>query len=130
MIDQSILVPAESPSPYHKDMFKTLVLLRLFQRDGSPVYFVVQGLGTLGDGESDLDDEYFYDEHTCPTNYIPIEAVMTPEDDDPHGAFEYVRSVWMPHDYGQDGNERAKLRELFPEMGQIATSAPCSPAIG
>ena len=119
MNNQTVLVPVDSDHPAHKNMFKTLVLLRLFQRDGSPVYFVVESSTILDDNEP-LDQSYLYDEHTCPTNYIRIEAVMTPTEDDPHGVFEYVRSVWMPHDYGVDQNEDEKIRELFPEISATA----------
>lgn len=34
---------------------------------------------------------YFYDQHTCPTNWVSqIEAIIFEGDDDPHGVFKFV----------------------------------------
>jgi hypothetical protein len=38
-------------------------------------------------------DQYFYEEHTCPTNWLRrVEEVSIGEDDDPHGLFKHVRT--------------------------------------
>lgn len=38
-------------------------------------------------------DVYFYEEHTCPTNWLRrVEEVSVGEDDDPHGLFKHVRT--------------------------------------
>lgn len=111
------LVPTDGNREVHPDAYKTLALLRLYEKDGSPVYFIVEGVAHLRH-ETPLDDEYFYGEHTCPTNFIPIEAVYTPDDDDPHGVFEYVRTVWYPKAYAEaveEGGGDEFLRALFPE---------------
>jgi hypothetical protein len=118
--EQTVMVPVDSEHPSHANMFKTLNLLRLFTRSGEPVYFVVEGCA-IHDANEPLNHSYFYDEHSCPTNYVQVAAIMTREDDDPHGVFEYVRSVWMPHDYDEeaiDVDNEQLFRRLFPEIDQ------------
>lgn len=105
----------------HPDCYKTLVLLKLYDREKVPVYFVVEGVCHLVDrpGEDHFDAErYYYDDHSCPTNYVPVEAVFTPCEDDPHGVFDYVRTAWYPAAYDEakaSGNGEEFLRSLFPE---------------
>jgi hypothetical protein len=86
-------------------MIDTLDLLRLPATP--PVYFVVKGCRLV----DSPDRTYFYEEHSCPTNYVQCEAIICDGDDDPHGVFEFVRSVDVPDDY--DG--KANWRALFPE---------------
>jgi hypothetical protein len=108
-------VRTDSDHALHSDLYKTLDLLRLYRANGEPVYFIVQGLGSVND-ENPLDDSYLYDEHTCPTNYIPVEAIFTAQEDDPHGVFDYVRSVWYPAAMDEpNADTDAILRDLFPE---------------
>lgn len=79
----------------------TLVTLRSEQ----PVTLVVKGMQFVKDGETprftgdprDEDeyhpDNYFYNEHTCPTNYLNVLELRTDDGDtDPHGVFAYVRT--------------------------------------
>jgi hypothetical protein len=102
---------------HHPHCYKTLALLRLYEKSGSPVYFIVEGVGHTNYGGIE-DNDYFYDEHSCPTNYVPVEAIFTPDDDDPHGVFEYVRTVWYPRAYDEaqdEGSGDEFLRSLFPE---------------
>lgn len=104
-----------------------LVLLRGAQTNGQPLYFVVhdRNFFPLEDGETEEDrhaqKHYFYEEHTCPTNYIPIFALVTPDDPDPHGALEFVGvshlywpkelDVWSVSDR-RDEHVRALFRKL------------------
>ena len=39
-------------------------------------------------------EEYFYNEHTCPTNYMTEVVKVISEDgnEDPHGIFAYVKT--------------------------------------
>lgn len=122
----------------HKDLYKTLNLLKI-NTLGDPIYFVVEGLGTLKDGESYEDfqghQSYFYEEHTCPTNFVGphsegygVVALYEGGDRDPHGVFRFVRAVWMPQRYvdaKQAHHERGHnmgitehdvLEDLFPEL--------------
>lgn len=44
-------------------------------------------------------DEYFYEEHTCPSNYFRgTIAVHLGEDSDPHGLAKYVSSEDIPYE--------------------------------
>ena len=59
---------------------------------------MVKGAQFVKDGEelkypAEYDD-YFYNEHTCPTNFMPdVIGVRTDDGDtDPHGLFAYVKT--------------------------------------
>lgn len=105
-------------SAQHPDMFKTLVLLKITGPE-EPVYFIVEGCAQFEDlAEVNDHNTYFYEEHTCPTNFIRIEAVFTPEDDDPHGTFEHVATVWLTESYvaaKNAGEQDEWLRRAFPQ---------------
>ncbi len=93
---------------------KPMVLLKLEDLPGD-VFLVVRGFyrarqhdgKPVPEGEPFVDDgqRYYYDEHTCPTNYMRevVEIlVVTPDgqpDSDPHGIFQYVSSR-----HGYDGD--------------------------
>lgn len=55
-----------------------------------PVRFKVRGMSFSA--EPDLDAKrYFYEEHTCPTNWFrEVREIRIGEDDDPHGLFKLV----------------------------------------
>ena len=113
-------VSCDSSHEFHSHLYKTMDLLRLYQKSGEPVYFIVQGLASIKPEDAEwrqpLDNSYTYDEHSCPTNYIPVEAVYTTYEDDPHGVFEYVRSAWYPAAMDETGADTdAIMRGLFPE---------------
>lgn len=84
-----------------QDCLKRLKLLKLDVEPGEDVYLVVDGMG-------DSDDSYFYDEHTCPTNYLKrVRAIVSQRglqtpDDDPHGVFKYVATAPDVDDDAQD----------------------------
>lgn len=66
-------------------------------RSEQPVTLVVKGMQFVKDGDEpkypDDHDQYFYNEHTCPTNYLGVEQVKTDDGDtDPHGVFVYVKT--------------------------------------
>jgi len=66
----------------------------VFLKSGN-VLLVVKGRYYNGEHNSE-NDKYFYNEHTCPTNYFPdVEMVIDLEngDTDPHGIFEFVGSM-------------------------------------
>jgi hypothetical protein len=66
---------------------------------GEPIYFVIEDTWyrqnkTESLGEAISHKHYYYDEHTCPTNWIRgIEVIMFKQDQDPHGVFEFVDFV-------------------------------------
>lgn len=121
--DGKPLIPTDSTR--HPNMFRTLDLLRTWSFERTPVYLVLEGIAVFDPADRALSDhnDYFYGTHTCPTNFIrePVVAIFTPADDDPHGCFDHVRSVWMTQDYldacdHRDDDARTDyLRTLFPE---------------
>lgn len=117
------VVSSGSDHPFHAALRKTLVLLKIESVRG-PVYFVVEGLHTwpLEDGVTlGAANEYFYEEHTCPTNFIPIPMVSFGGDPDPHGVFEVVDAVWMTTEYDALEDEDEYLIEAFPQMSGAPT---------
>jgi hypothetical protein len=94
---------------------KRLILLRVDR----PCFFVVEGNAYFSkptDTEEDAVSHatYYYDEHTCPTNWTDnIVAVIQDGDDDPHGFARFVRMVESVEDY--DDCDFHGWEELFPE---------------
>lgn len=117
--DGKIMVHVDSKHPAHRGMFKTLVLLKLETIHAGPVYFIVESCATFDNLDEQKErDEYFYEEGQCPTNFVQAEAIFTHDDDDPHGLFEHVRTVWLTEDYvtaNDNGDGDAWLRDTFPE---------------
>ena len=84
-------------------MERTLVFLRYHN-----VGLVVRGRKIRKDGEvvdmqgDQENDAYLYNEHTCPTNYLPEVLAIVDLDgkfnDDPHGIFEHVHTCAIPKD--------------------------------
>lgn len=105
-------------------MQEGLVLLSVSLTEGSPLYFVVRDrhFFPLEEGETEEDrwekKRYFYEEHTCPTNFIPVAEVMTPTDSDPHGVFKLI-GISRPYAPGElDGPElQDHIRDLFRKLG-------------
>jgi hypothetical protein len=90
-----------------------------------PVFLVVSGrIYPKKESEiSDLlDKSFWYDENTCPTNWIKdIEVVVSERDCDPHGLFQFVRSIVKRSDdpldtFLQTHEVKAELLQLFPEI--------------
>ena len=81
--------------PHGGRVVQTLVTLRREPGDG-PITLLVRGIQVL-DHDEEFDperDDYFYNEHTCPTNYLAkVEKVIAPDgDEDPHGVFRWVKT--------------------------------------
>jgi len=114
----------------------TTVDVLVLNPQDKPVYFVVEGMrfeGVVSVGErlrqaaermtgrptppEEPRDEaeskrFFYEEHSCPTNWLEPIMVYHDGDDDPHGLIEFVRSVdssSLPPDesYGPNDRDRA-----------------------
>ena len=66
--------------------------------------------------------QYFYEEHTCPTNWLRIPMISVAGNHDPHGLFEFVDAVWMMDEYEVLGESRdpsgqeGYLLEAFTQM--------------
>ena len=101
------------------DMFKTFVLLSLDLKDG-PLYFIIKGSSNYYQDDNELQShsKYYYEEHTCPTNFIRIPLICFKGDTDQHGLFTHVRTVYMPLEYleCEDNEEDEFVASLFPEI--------------
>jgi hypothetical protein len=95
------------------------VLLRARTWDGEPIYLIIHGHRYVDEAAASASSAYFYNEHTCPTNYLGVEAVIAHGDDDPHGVFEFVAYVDIPDGKDDDEDESMsfeKWRALFPQI--------------
>jgi hypothetical protein len=79
--------------PHSERKERTIVTLALPPQD-SAVTFVLDGFRIVKPGEEHDGDAYFYDEHTCPTNWLrDVTEVRFRDSDDPHGLFRWVSTV-------------------------------------
>lgn len=77
-----------------------LVLLKI-EQTARPLYFVIRA--PRGEHNNPESDAYFFDEGTCPTNWMrDVVAVISGGDEDPHGFATFVRRIQPPP--GMDGN--------------------------
>jgi hypothetical protein len=102
---------------------KCLSLLR-YNKEGSMLYVVVMNW-TYKHCEFDLDREYHYNEGTCPTNWLGVTMIVEDGDPDPHGVFQFVRSVLIEDLVKEMGvtegqllgsNNEDLLCTIFPEV--------------
>lgn len=115
------MVPHDDNDAAFSFDFKTLDLHRLYTKDGEPVFFVFEGCANIMHNKP-LDREFWFRSSVRPTNYIPIPLILTEEEVDPFGLFEYVRSAWMPKSYisALDAYEQdTVLLGLFPEFSKM-----------
>jgi len=66
-----------------------------------PVTLLVEGLAFIP-GDSEEHQRYYYDEHTCPTNYMPnvVQVIDEAGDRDPHGVFRFISAEpWKDPDH-------------------------------
>ncbi len=61
-------------------------------------------------------------ERTCPTNLIPIEAIIKGYDQDPHGILQFVDFVEEPANW--DNSYNAAWSELFPQLNETQNELP------
>lgn len=81
-----------------------------------PVYFVI-GCGPHGYGTYKPEARaYVFEEGTCPTNFFisGVEQIITDGEPDPHGLFEYVRTIDAEERYA-GGADTEWWREVLPE---------------
>ena len=72
-------------------------------RSSGPVTLLVKGMALLPHNNEEDHQRFFYDEHTCPTNFMPnvVKVIDADGDEDPHGVFAFVKSEpWKP-EYGE-----------------------------
>lgn len=61
----------------------------------NPIYLIVKDNQHVKQGEDVANyAAYWFNEHTCPTNWIKnVEVIIFEEDTDPHGVFQFVRTI-------------------------------------
>ena len=101
-VDDCIVIMLEEAKEHAK---KVLITLR---SDAKPITLKVQGRvysdrnGNFDSEEEQIEDKrYYYDEHTCPINYLDqvVKIIDGNGDDDPHGVFKFVSmEPWVEDD--------------------------------
>jgi ribosomal protein L37AE/L43A len=97
---------------------RQMVLLKFDGKDG-PVFFVMDHKRYhTGEPKTEAEHQdsqrYFFEEHSCPTNWLrDCVAVIEDGDTDPHGFLDFVRAVEVPEDFSEHDDEKWAL--LFPE---------------
>lgn len=95
---------------------RAMSLLKFDGKDG-PTFFVMDHRhysAQDSDEEKQGHDRYFFEEHSCPTNWLRhCAAVIQDGDTDPHGFLTFVRSVEVSEDFDADQDNQWAI--LFPE---------------
>lgn len=96
---------------YTRDFFApSLSVLKLEPRT-EPVYLVLKDRAYNGD----IDKEYFFNEHTCPTNFMSqVEKIIDRDDYDPHGVFSFVGSALVENDF--DFHDDSAVKAVVDEI--------------
>jgi hypothetical protein len=68
--------------------------------------------------DSEDSTRFFYEEHSCPTNHVRCETIISEGDPDPHGIFTFVRRIDRPETLENCGDHQ--FLELFPECQRLA----------
>ena len=84
--------------------------LMLVKRPDEELYMVVEQAYYVRSGVISLDQEYWVNSGTCPTNWFKVLLVAEDGDPDPHGCFEWVRSLTYAEIKEKFGYERSMLR--------------------
>ncbi len=88
-VKEGILISTRSNlSSIKKDV---LVLLKHYEIDD--LFIVVKGMCFGNKQEEEQNLAYYYNEHTCPVNYLGVDKIIYKGDSDVHGLFEYVKHV-------------------------------------
>ena len=101
---------------------RSLALLKFDGKNG-PVFFVMdhdryREDTTEGDEQNQESQRYFFEEHSCPTNWLhECVAVIEDGDTDPHGFLDFVHAVDVPQDF--DINDDEQWSALFPEAFRV-----------
>lgn len=109
-------------TPTKQDSSRCLVLLR--HNHDKKTLIVVKGYIHGNDDYITAagHKRYYYEEHTCPTNFLGVMKISREGDQDYHGIFEYVRHVPMSEAEALaglrnwDDDFRDNLDKVFPEL--------------
>ena len=98
-----------------------LTLLKLEGKE-HPVFFVLAHDRYHADLQEEQGHQsYFFEEHSCPINWISeCVAVIENGDPDPHGFLKFVRAAEVPAEF--DPDDDAALKAIFPEAFQQHTA--------
>lgn len=78
------VITVKSDKSSSEEVYDLLVL----PPQNKPVYLIVS---TEDYGRKERDQSFYYNEHTCPTNWIKrVVGIVIGDDPDPHGLFEFV----------------------------------------
>lgn len=98
---------------------RRLPALLLLKIAGSepPVFFVLKHDIYWPDDEAESRIRFLIEEHSCPTNFIDVEAIITDGDTDPHGVLRFVQIVPRPADWDADeANDWSVYAALFDRL--------------
>lgn len=111
---------------------RSMALLKLDGK-GGPVFFVMDharyhASETESDEENQKHQRYYFEEHSCPTNWLrKCVAVIQNGDWDPHGFLDFVRAADVPRDF--DTDDDSQWENLFPEaFDKVTIDGSVSPA--
>jgi hypothetical protein len=110
--DSSFMFWVDSPTDirYGEIQTKGYYGLMLVRRPDEELYMVVEQQFYVRDGKIALDQEYWVTSGTCPTNWFKVLMVAEDGDTDPHGCFEWVRSITYQDIEAKFGYKRDFLR--------------------
>jgi len=84
--------------------------LMLVKRPEQELYMVVEQAFYVRDDKVQSDNEYWINQHTCPTNWFKVLMVAESGNPDPHGVFVWVRSLTFVEIEQKFGYKRDMLR--------------------
>lgn len=99
----------------------TVDLLRL-PPQADPLYLVVKGFNIVDTTTNEVkgcSKEYWYEEHNCPVNVLAhTEALLTGNESDPHGIFEYLNSstILNPEEFDGADFSVEDWCTIFPQL--------------
>jgi len=96
-------------TPTGKRCERTIALLRM--RDNPSFMFIYEGCAWNGDMSG---HEYYYHEHTCPTNLMRCVEIIAAGETDPHGIFEIVEEHLIT------GAKARPRKEVIEELTALA----------
>jgi hypothetical protein len=123
------LVVSKNTNPKATKMIRTWDLVQVITEDGKRLRLLLSGMRWEPQGYPEVAElvaynkAYWYNEHTCPTNWTnDIVAMIEEDDEDPHGVFQFVATVdqdkaimKLPHEVSCHGDEEVDLQKTFPE---------------
>lgn len=107
--------------PENERKINTLVLLNFIGATvkDEPLFLVVDGMLFEKNGQINTDTQaYYYDEHTCPYNYLRAE-LLCGDDADPHGIFQHVATVVRPVGWEEEQRFIEDYYALFPALHRL-----------